>query len=121
MSLQRDIVTQLRVEEARLLCKLHAIREVLAAYGNEVARERMVAARLSAYGTGVIDAVVAIMTERSDAPISTRDLVDLLSAKNISVRGRDKINALSLLLSRSGVVLSNGRKGWTMPPEVMTK
>ena len=77
-------------------------------------RDRVRTDRFSSYGESVVDAAEAALTGREDAPVPTRELVGMIEERGVEIRGNDKVNALSALLSRSTRIKSNGRRGWTL-------
>lgn len=130
-----DIVKKMREEEATLMEKLRAVRNVLIAYGErpldptaapksvaaskpapireKVAREKV---EITGYGEyhrkSVALAIMAMTT--ADGPIKSRQLVEFIEGMGHEITGKDKINALGALLSRSMDIRSHGKSGWTL-------
>lgn len=51
---------------------------------------------------------------QANGATSTRDLLSMLDAQRIEVTGADKINALSVMLSKSDLFESSRKLGWSM-------
>jgi hypothetical protein len=128
-----EIVQRIRKEEADLMRKLKAVRDLLAAYGEPVdgfhrpapepvvqrehrapsAREKVGIEGFGDYGRTIIShAMQAMLT--TNHPMKTRRLVEFLAAKKIEITGENKINAVGALLSRSSDITSHGKAGWTL-------
>lgn len=69
--------------------------------------------RRTEYGTKVLDYAKAYI-ELHGGPVPTAELYRALDAAGIEVRGQKPQNALSALLSNSGMFKANGRDGWTL-------
>jgi hypothetical protein len=131
-----DFIIQMRAEKADLQRKLEAIDAVIAAYCAEepavdeapqrpsirvlprplslASRERLPLARFSDYGQSVIRAAMNMLPASNGTPVPTRELLEVLEVLEVEVRGNDKANALSALLSRSADLMNHGRRGWTL-------
>lgn len=119
-----------RAELAALKRKIGIVEAMLAEYGEPVRSDDAPTQRpktppaksinsrsadsFSEYGESVIAAAVSVLQESFGEPIPTRDLVPMIERSGVAIRGSNKQNALSALLSRSSAVQSNGRKGWTL-------
>lgn len=136
-----DIVERVKAEEAELLRKLAAVRAFLDVYAAGAgkaagattpraakpsrpageratpARERVEISRFSPYGASVVIAAKRAISRAFVQPVPTRKLAEMIEADGLEIRGEDKVNALSALLSRSIDVQSNGRRGWTLAQE----
>lgn len=125
-----SIVKQMRDEEADLVRKLKAVRDFLAAYGEvpqgaETERksestQRSQAPREKVDITGYGDyhrksvALAMMCMTAEPGPVKTRELVQFIEAMGHEITGKDKINALGALLSRSSDIQSHGKRGWTL-------
>ena len=123
-----DIVERMRAEEADLARKLRAVRDLLAAYGQDPhspspsrlapkakapapAREKVGIDGFGNYGRRIVaNSMMAMLT--SAHPIKTREILKFLEAMNIEVTGANKVNAVGALLSRSRDIISHGKSGW---------
>jgi hypothetical protein len=141
-SAKMDLVAALREEERVLQEKLEAVRRTLAIYdrGNVIvpptdpahpsqpprtiltvphhgtAPPRM--DRFGSYGNAIIEKSISLVPGPTGAPMMTRDLVERLEREGMTVRGTDKVNALSALLARSSRLKAHGRRGWTRAESV---
>lgn len=134
--MEEDIVKRVRAEEADLVRKLDAVRQLLAAYGEgsktaptpkapaaTKATRPSLSSRVDkfgSYGQGVIDKACSFLPDIHSAPMLTRDLLAKLERYGVEVRGENKVNALSALLARSSAVKGHGRAGWTLAGEKST-
>ncbi|MBH0112386.1 hypothetical protein I5E68_05380 [Novosphingobium sp. YJ-S2-02] len=137
----RDITIELKAEEADLLRKLEAVRAMLSAYG-EAAQEQNnpPALRLGPSRDGhlspatskpqpvrgpveiddyteatrksVVLSILALYI--NGCMLKTRDLVAFVESMGHEVNGKNKVNALGALLSRSADVQAHGKSGWTL-------
>ncbi|WP_338426409.1 hypothetical protein [Sphingopyxis kveilinensis] len=124
-----EIINRMREEEAALMEKLRAVRNVLIAYGERPldpsaapksapakaapAREKVEITGYGAYHRkSVALAMMAMGT--SAGPVKSRQLVQFIEAMGHEITGKDKINALGALLSRSVDIQSHGKVGWTL-------
>lgn len=139
-----DLIASLLAEEQALQAKLDAVRRMLAVYrpthegqspavaipisapvaaSNPAAvkpSESSISARtdrFGSYGAVIIEKAVQILPPASAGPMMTRDLVERLEKAGVSVRGTNKVNALSALLARSSKLIAHGRRGWTLAEE----
>lgn len=129
--MNRDIIAGMRTEEAALLRKLKAVRELLAVYGEaEASKEERVDStdraaptrrarekvEITAFSDQTRKSVVLAMLAMSTAPrlMKTRELVDFVSNMKHEISGENKINALGALLARSLDIESHGKSGWSL-------
>lgn len=126
-----DIIKRMLAEREDLTRKLTAVDQFLAAYGAGVSKVslRLTTVRADApllarsfadridkfgsYGTSVINAALLLLPSLESEPMLTRDLVEKIEARGITIRGENKVNALSALLARSSKIKGHGRAGWT--------
>lgn len=123
-----DIITRLDAEEADLLRKLKAIRDLKAAYGvrpedgsaAKAVTDRKASSRpkVGMEGYGPYGRIVVAEAMRflllATEPMKTRELVPMIEAMGITITGENKINALGALLGRSQDIVSHGKAGWTL-------
>lgn len=123
-----DIIKRMQEEEEEeLMKKLRAVRDLMIAYGvrpldpgavakaapsEAPAREKI---EITGYGEAQRKSVALamMMLGTNEGPIKSRQLVELIEAMGHEITGKDKINALGALLSRSADVKSHGKAGWT--------
>jgi hypothetical protein len=124
-----EIIKRMQEEEAELMKKLRAVRDLMIAYGvrpldpgatsaksapnKAPAREKV---EITGYGESQRKSVALAMMAMATAtgPIKSRQLVEFIEAMDHEITGNDKINALGALLSRSADIKSNGKTGWTL-------
>jgi len=128
-----EIVTAMRAEKATLLRRLDVVGQFLAVYSAspqprtearspiaENTNRRVVSGngfpvgRFTSYGASVIKAAISALDKRGGAPVSTRELVELIAAQGVEIRGESKTNALFGILRRSLDIKNHGRQGWTL-------
>jgi hypothetical protein len=95
------------MERAYALRKPDATADApIGALGMLAARERTAKARILAACTALIE---------SQGSTTTRDLVTALEAAGVEISGADKINTLSVMLSKSELFIAGDRKvGWSL-------
>ena len=123
-----DIIQRMLAERADLERKLAAVEQFLSVYGGTTAKPPSRPAndqprqprnapdrtdKFGTYGKSVIEAALAVLPAADAQPIPTRDLVDRIEARDVAIRGDNKVNALSALLARSSKIKGHGRAGWT--------
>lgn len=130
--MDKDIIAQMRAEEADLARKLKAVRDFLVAYGAPASNDLTRAVTptpvqkaqaegrgkvdidgYSPYGRGIVaTAMVVLLT--ANHPMKTRQIVEVLQSMNVEITGQDPINAVGALISRSTDIISHGKAGWTL-------
>ncbi len=125
-----SFVANIDAEIIELERKVAALRSVRALYVGEPAPVRReaghdavspdlakpVSPRVSRRGADnarLLEAVVAMIAPVG-SPISTANIEEALIAKGFEWAGVNKRNALSAMLSNSGMFQANGRSGWTL-------
>ncbi|MBN8919223.1 MAG: hypothetical protein J0H62_00615 [Rhizobiales bacterium] len=61
----------------------------------------------------MIEEVTTLLRGRSD-PVHVLDILEHLESKGLKFGGSQPRNALSVLLSRSGIFVASGRRGWRL-------
>lgn len=83
----------------------------VAAYAG-LAVSQLTLARQNTAKARILDASAAIVS--TEGPTPTRTLVERLEAQGIEITGADKINTLSVLLSKSDDFQSDRKAGWSL-------
>lgn len=126
-----EIIAAIESEEAKLVQRLEAVRQMLAVYRGEGASTdrkaekspgtqksgRTIADRMDKfgpYGQRIVDAVADLLPGNGGNPVPTRTLVEQLEALGVEINGENKVNSLSALLARSSKMKGYGRAGWTL-------
>lgn len=143
--MDHDIITRMRIEEADLSRKLKAVRDLLAAYGQEVgtanvnlpaaavtpsagparahatsSREKVGIDGFGSYGRRIVaTSMMAILM--STGPVKTREIVEFLESMDVAITGENKVNAVGALLSRSSDIVSHGKGGWTVADDAQAR
>lgn len=129
--MSREIVMQMRAEEADLMRKLQAVRAVLAAYGETPAlesgglpvRQRAAYPRKEREKVGITTflentrpSVLFALEAMAHAHglMRTKDLVAYIEKRGHEITGSNKVNALGALLARSEDVQGHGKAGWSV-------
>ena len=105
-------------------CKWEQLQSVLLLYqSNGVSEPRMVdlspravARTPSEHRLKALELARLFLRNRS-GPTPTRDIYDHIINNGGEIGGKDPVSNLSAMLSNSGDFQSNGRAGWTLPPE----
>lgn len=142
--MDRDVINQMRAEEANLSRKLKAVRDLLAAYGEDVGtptynvpasiftnsvpartgatvgREKVGIEGFGKYGRVIVATSMQAMLMSLD-PVKTREIVDFLEAMKIQITGENKVNAVGALLSRSADIISHGKGGWSVADDARAR
>ena len=127
----------MRAEEADLARKLRAVRDLLAAYGEDVGapnvslpataiirkpeksatasqgRGKVSIDGFGPYGKRIVATAMAAMLMSPDL-VKTREIVAYLELLKVSITGENKVNAVGALLSRSADIVSHGKAGWAV-------
>lgn len=129
--MKADIIKQMRTEEADLSRKLQAVRDFLAAYGEQpkdaesgdiaapkrgggAARSKNVPITSYTENTRTSVALSLMVMATSEGLVKTADLVERIEAIGHEISGSNKVNALGALLARSEDVEGHGKSGWTV-------
>ena len=117
----------MRREEADLVRKLNAVRDFLAAYGeNPIEAPQLDRVRTSSPQAVREKAEITSFTEQtrrsvllsieamgySNGLIKTKQLVEYVESRGHEISGKNKVNALGALLARSADVVGHGKSGW---------
>jgi len=117
------VIIEMKAEEAMLAAKLRAVRAFLDVYAP--------GPRMAVPGLGGIDlphvprrrpneyaerirGIAEEMVKDRAIPLPTREIVEELEKRGVEIRGKDKISAISALLSRSDTFQNIGRQGWLL-------
>jgi hypothetical protein len=94
-----------------------AIPDGGAVLAEQMTRQRALAGALREHSAKakILSACVAHI--QAHGSTSTRDLLTMLNAQSIEVNGADKINALSVMLSKSDQFDSDRKFGWSLKSE----
>ncbi|GAA0767328.1 hypothetical protein FHS52_001690 [Erythromicrobium ramosum] len=127
-----DIIKQMRDEEAGLLLKLNAVRNLLSVYGEAPvatsaastqsvkrtapasrAREKVA---ITSFTMQTRMSVLLSLDAMVHAPglLKTSALVEYIEKRGHEITGNNKVNALGALLARSEDVQGHGKSGWTV-------